>query len=1511
MDLFKNLLLLLPITCAHGMNFAFEENPFPALIDPFRKNWPTPRPLGLLPMQWGAVRPKGFLLEWASQAAQGAASPSAAAFTTLTFKGKHSADGWRHGRPNFGGFWDEDSAYWIDGVTRLGFVLRRNDLLKRASEDVEYVIANPYNFHNTFPGDVVEGWVRSVYSRAMIAYLSGTGDEKVIKFFVDVFSNYTAADSSNKNQDESHQGSRSMTQMEAMLEVYSFGGPAWMVNKALSLMGPHANNGGYSFLQELLSGCLMNRSAILRGACEQQAHGVTFNEVSKLFAMASSFSGNISHAVASVRAYEILESYDMQPHGVNSAAEDLNGIGPGIATETCDVSDFIYSNAWLLRVTGDGRYGDHMERAIYNAAPAAVNRTFKGHARMLPNFIHHIFMATKNKGIAVAAYGPAVVSFSLGNVNVSIESMTEYPFNDFFNFTFEVKGGIASFPFLLRVPSWANESYMSIKVNDASVALRRDTTLKSFISIERDWHDGDILTMVIRSNLIAKKGVTVNSGWTTRLQGGHMNNTNGLEFCTVQKGPLLFALPLENSMEFNYGIHCSNSSLNIMQAQGLKSPFDWPLNAPLQVTAQAEKVLWDNVWNLPQNVSRAGDWVNITLVPYGCTQMYRTPMDRAAILALREKTREAFLFAHDAYLNHAFPLDELDPVGCRGRGPDYHNPLNININDALGNYSLTLVDSLDSLAIMGERNRFWSALRLVNSTISFDQNTNVQVFEVNIRVLGALLSSHIFASDPVFGMLDPAPEPPYQGELLRLAKDLGDRLLPAFTETATGIPHPRVNLRHGLVSRRAGLPPTAYNQTCTAGAGTLLLEFGLLSSLTGDPIYARLSRKALFELWRRRSNVTGLLGSTLDIQTGIWINKFSGLGAGIDSFYEYLLKAYALFGNEEYLVMFDESYSSIHNHLLFPGHGYTKSSGKNRETKSSPFYGIPIYTNVHMENGNTATNWIDSLAAYFPGIQVMHGDLELAALHHAVYHALWRRYKSIPERFNWLLKVPDVAVYPLRPEFVESTYILYRATRDRHYLRVGKEILEALLSTPRTSCGFATLHDVRDGSIEDRMESFFLSETLKYLYLLFDEANVLHSDIGPYVFNTQAHLLKLSQNMSIPLRSSSNNLPSSATSRSKIMHNMNSIMEATDESEKRLKKIGTMGHPRKSCPAISPRMIYMGFVDSKIRKNIEIAVAMDQNPKIGLNEIGAKKSKSQKSSNNPKTFQFVIDTDIKTWTGKDILSEIKKFFRPATPIGTGEKIMENKGKDNECYDSTSWITQVGKRSCEWIAKSPKIRCSFKDISGISARDACRLTCGKCRTLPKNHEKKDEVLVQKSQEQQFTKSINSGVGSSIASKTTESEKNIASNTFRGSFSDIELKQFFQGKTCFTANDEGFWNFEICLGKKITQIHRNKGEGIKVLLGNFYTNGTSRVAIDNDNHVRSIESTYIDGDFCREINANRHADVVISCNELLGNAYSNKGKTSLDGRILETSICAYRIELDSPAACRYVAPLTRKI
>lgn len=272
----------------------------------------------------------------------------------------------------------------------------------------------------------------------------------------------------------------------------------------------------------------------------------------------------------------------------------------------------------------------------------------------------------------------------------------------------------------------------------------------------------------------------------------------------------------------------------------------------------------------------------------------------------------------------------------------------------------------------------------------------------------------------------------------------------------------------------------------------------MLSRLLGDPIYESLARRTNTQIWSMRSQNTGLLGNEFDVESSEWIGKTSGLGAGFDSFFEYMLKSYILLGEMEDYTMFEESYSAIKKHLR-----------RGREQCNSGSGDHPLYVNVDMLTGRTNNGWIDSLQAAFASVQVLYGDLEEAICAHALYYAIWKLYGALPERFNWQRNSPDVFFYPLRPELVESTYLLYRATKNPFYLHVGRDIVLALNNHTRTDCGYATIHNVVDKTLEDRMESFFLSETCKYLYLLFDEDNFFNVNFADYLFTTEGHILPI------------------------------------------------------------------------------------------------------------------------------------------------------------------------------------------------------------------------------------------------------------------------------------------------------------------------------------------------------------------------------------------------------------------
>ncbi|XP_038688325.1 alpha-mannosidase I MNS5 isoform X2 [Tripterygium wilfordii] len=385
--------------------------------------------------------------------------------------------------------------------------------------------------------------------------------------------------------------------------------------------------------------------------------------------------------------------------------------------------------------------------------------------------------------------------------------------------------------------------------------------------------------------------------------------------------------------------------------------------------------------------------------------------------------------------------------------------------------ALTLIESLSSLVILGNNTEFERAVLWLSESIRFDVDARINLFECNIRVLGGLVSAHILATDSANRLI----KGHYKNQLLILAEDLGRRFLPAF-DTPTGLPYAWINLKYGVMKKET-------TETSTSGCGSLILEMGALSRLTGDPRFEAAALRALRKLWSMRSSLN-LFGTTLDVVTGEWIEHSSGIGAGVDSFYEYLFKAHILFGKEEYWRMFHTAYLAVQKYFR---HG-------------------PWYHDADMRTGK-ATYWqLTSLQAFWPGLQVLVGDISAANSSHREFFNVWKKFGLLPERYllDHQMIHPTEKYYPLRPEFAESTFYLYQATKDPWYLEVGESIIDSLCLYTKVEGGFASIRDVTTMQLEDHQHSFFLAETCKYLYLLFDDSFLVDEN---YIFTTEGHPL--------------------------------------------------------------------------------------------------------------------------------------------------------------------------------------------------------------------------------------------------------------------------------------------------------------------------------------------------------------------------------------------------------------------
>ena len=414
---------------------------------------------------------------------------------------------------------------------------------------------------------------------------------------------------------------------------------------------------------------------------------------------------------------------------------------------------------------------------------------------------------------------------------------------------------------------------------------------------------------------------------------------------------------------------------------------------------------------------------------------------------LAEQVKQEFLHAWNGYREHAWGHDALLPLSLGYR--NWHEE----------SLLMTPLDALDTMLLMGLDEEAADAKALILERLSFNHDFSVQVFEIVIRTLGGLISAYQMDGDPRF---------------LDLAVDLADRLLPAY-ESQTGMPYVRVNLRTGAREWQVNNP---------AEIGTQMLEFGTLSRMTGNPVYYDTAKRAVVALFERRSDID-LVGTTIDVETGEWQDTDSHITGRIDSYYEYLLKAWLLFDDDDFREMWETSIAAVNQHLA--------------DSVDTGFW----YGHADMHVGERTETHFGALDAFMPAVLALAGDLERAEHLMQSCFKMWTPFGIEPERIDYATMQPVHKRYPLRPEVFESAYYLHQITGDAEYVEMGNTMFKSLVEHARTETAYAALADVTTKEKADDMESFLLAETLKYAYLLFAPEETL--DFDAVIFNTEAH----------------------------------------------------------------------------------------------------------------------------------------------------------------------------------------------------------------------------------------------------------------------------------------------------------------------------------------------------------------------------------------------------------------------
>lgn len=401
----------------------------------------------------------------------------------------------------------------------------------------------------------------------------------------------------------------------------------------------------------------------------------------------------------------------------------------------------------------------------------------------------------------------------------------------------------------------------------------------------------------------------------------------------------------------------------------------------------------------------------------GLTDMDRNLLSQRITYGYSNATaKEMFLFGFSKYMENAWPHDELLPLTCTA-------------GDRYGQYMTTLIDALPAAFLFMDNAEITDLVATKLTELDFNKDIKVSVFETNIRILGGLVSTYLLAEERDYLT------PELREFVLEKAVDIADRLMPAFN-TTTGMPYGTVNLMYGVSEDES-------NVTCTAGVGTFIMEFGALSRITNNPKYEKAARRALRSLWSHRSNLD-LFGNHIDIKTGHWHSHGSSVGTYTDSFYEYLVKASLLFNDPELQCMATEAMNAAKTYLMDDN----------------------FLTPINMNTATKIDYRTDSMAAFWPGLLVLDGDVEVAEQVADNFCDMWSKYGFTSE--FWFPQTLEVSggfsAYPLRPELAESLFYLSWARKPNFNNELiqnfGYKMISSLENYCRVPCGYAGVNNI-------------------------------------------------------------------------------------------------------------------------------------------------------------------------------------------------------------------------------------------------------------------------------------------------------------------------------------------------------------------------------------------------------------------------------------------------------------------
>ena len=442
----------------------------------------------------------------------------------------------------------EQTAYWVDGLTRCAILLDDPHLLQRARRQMTYVLdhadADGYLGPRSCKKPMPAGrWSHMIFFRALLAWYHHQPDPRIPRALI---RHYLGAPTD-------HSGHRDVCNIEILCWLYRHSGDRRLLDMARATWDTYQQTGEDDD-RELTRRALRNGKPV-------NSHGVTFLETVKQPALLAALTGERALLQDTRNGFDKLERFHLLASGAPSSTEHLHTTTALDAAEMCDIADFTWSGGHLLLATGDARWGDAVERNVLNAFPGGVTKDFRAlqyfssvnqviltrHSnhtlaatggawmcyrpkpgtecctgqvnRVMPAYVSRMWMLQGDDPVA-ALYGPGSFCFTKNGHTVTLHQETTYPFGEEISFGLQTRSPV-EFTLWLRLPHWCDTPRLVVNNRPFGKNLRPGR----FVPIRRTFEHNDRVVLTLPMHPRFRR-------WA---DGG----------VTIERGPLLFALPVQ------------------------------------------------------------------------------------------------------------------------------------------------------------------------------------------------------------------------------------------------------------------------------------------------------------------------------------------------------------------------------------------------------------------------------------------------------------------------------------------------------------------------------------------------------------------------------------------------------------------------------------------------------------------------------------------------------------------------------------------------------------------------------------------------------------------------------------------------------------------------------------------------------------------------------------------------------------------------------------------------------